>query len=228
VEIKQAAVAAFINANAGGARAVLTEVGVTPDLLRPDLQLAPAGVFWKVVPSSGEARIEERYWRFPLKPEDIRPQYRRARGQVLTYAAEGVRVKPQVYESRLNALILRAWQRLALAHFQQQHFAEAARLFETVVRYGDEEFSGNPELIHLLAISTYGAGQFDQAEPYLLKSVQISIRRENRATALFYLGEIASQRGDVEGSRRYREQALHVPGLDPATLRELERRKQGR
>jgi hypothetical protein len=228
LEIKQTAVAAFVNANAGGPRPILTEVGVRPDLLRPDLQIVPAGVFWKVIPSSGEARIEERYWKFPLEPEDIRPQYRRARGQEVTYAAEGVRVKPQVYEARIAALILRARQRLAMAHFQEQHFAEAARLFESIVRYSDEEFSENPEVLHLLAISTYGAGQFDRAEPYLRRSAQVSVRRENQATALYYLGEIAFLRGDLEGSRRYREQALQVPGLDPATLRELERRKQGR
>ncbi len=224
LEVKAIAVAAFINANAGGSRAVLTEVGPRPDLLRPDLQIVPAGVYWKILPANQPARIEERYWKFPIEPEEIRPLYRRARGQAVTYAPEGVGVKPEVYERRLAALILRARQRLAMAFFQEQRYADAARLCQSIVSYGDEELSGNPEVLHLLGISYYGAGQFDRAEPVLRKSVEVGLRKENQATALVYLSEIARRRGDLEGAKKLLDQARSIPGLDPAVLRALQGR----
>lgn len=223
-EIKQTAVAAFVNANAGGSRPLLTEVGVKTELLRPDLQQVPAGAYWKVLPAAAAASIEERYWKFPIEPEDVRPQYRRARGQELTFSAEGVGVKPQNYESRLVALLLRARQRLALAQLQQQRFLEAARLCESIVRLDQDEFNTNPEFIHQAAISYYGAGQRDRAEMFLQLSARVSVRKENQASALAYLSEIAAQKGDLDAARRYREQALSIPGLDPTYLRELRRR----
>jgi hypothetical protein len=54
--------------------------------------------------------------------------------------------------------------------------------------------------------------------------VEKSLRAENRATALFYLGDIARRSGDSEAASRYIEAALSVPGLDPAYRREMESR----
>jgi hypothetical protein len=222
LEIKQTAVAAFINANAGGYRPVLTEFAVRPELLRPDLQVVPAGVHWKILRADSEALIEDRYWKFPVQPEEVRPRYRRARGQEVTYAADGVRVKPQVYERRLLAQLLRARQRQAMVFFQQERFADAARVCQSIVDVDDEEFNSNPEFVHLLGISYYGAGRMDRAEPVLRLSAQISTRKENQATALFYLGDLARRRGDAETAKRYVDQARSIPGLDENVRRKLE------
>ncbi|HLY12393.1 MAG TPA: DUF2723 domain-containing protein [Planctomycetota bacterium] len=221
-DAKQLATAAFINANADGARPLLSEVAVLPELLRPDLTVVAAGVFLKIVPPGTPAALDERYWRFPIEPEELRPQYRRIRGQDVSYEADGVHVTPICYERRLAALILRARFRLALARFEGRQFVEAARLCQSIVDFGDDQFENSPEIIHLLAISYYGAGQGDRAEPALRRSVELSVRPENRATALYYLGELARKRGDSESAQRYVDQALAVPGVPPAYLRAMQ------
>jgi hypothetical protein len=222
VELKLLAVAAFINVNAASGRPILSEVLVQPDLLTPGLNLIPAGVFVKVLPPGSTAVAEERYWNFPIEPEQVKLLYRRARGQDLVYAPEGVQVKPQRYERRLAALILKARFRLALVRFEARKFAEAARLCQSIIDFDDEEFENSPEIVHLLAISYYGSGQLDRASRALLRSSQISVRKENRATAFLYLARIARSRGEEGAARGYLEQALAVPGLDESFRRELE------
>jgi len=221
-ERKQKATAAFINANAGGLRPIFCAFAVNPELLRPDLLMVPAGVHWKVVPRNAIPPVDVRHWRFPIEPEEIRPLYRRAHGQALASSADGVAVKPERYERRLSVLILNARYRLALAQLEAGQFAGAARLCQSIIDYGDEEFENNPEIIHLLGISTYAAGQTDRAEVVLRRSAEVSVRKENRATALFYLGEIAAKRGAAEEAQRYFDRAFAIPGLDPAVVRKME------
>jgi len=221
-DAKELATAAFINANADASRPILSELAVPPPLLRGDLSLVAAGVFLKVVPPGRPAQLDPGYWRFPIEPEAVRPLYRRSRGQEVLYAPEGVRVRPVPYERRLAALILRARFRLALARFEARNFADAARLCQSIIDFDDEEFENSPEIVHLLAISYYADRQLDRAVPALQRSSHIATRPEARATALFYLGEIAKKRGDPEAARSYLEQALAVPGLDPKVLREME------
>jgi hypothetical protein len=221
---KTLAVAAFVNANAGLSRPVFLDGLVPPEMLRPDLVALPAGVYWKIVPRSAAAGVDPRYWRFPVEPEQVRPQYRRARGQFVAEAPGGISVKPESYERRLAVLILRARIRLAHALTEQGQFARAARLCQSVINYDDPEIENNPEVIHLLGISYYAAGELDRAEPALELSARSGGRAESRATALFYLGEIRRKRGDPSGARRYFDQAVGVPGLDPAYVREMESR----
>jgi hypothetical protein len=222
VEVKHVATAAFINANAGGPRAIFCEFLVTPGLVRPDMMLAPAGVHFKVVPRASKLPVDLRYWKFPIEPEQVRPLYRRAHGQDSFTSSAGMTVTPAVYERRLAAMLLRARFHLALALTEQGQFAPAARLCQSIIDYDDEEFEKNPEIIHLLGISYYAAGQPEKAVPALRRSSEISIRKENRATAIFYLGDIARKSGDEAAARRYFEQALGIPGLDPAYVREME------
>src|SRR5262249_1199706 len=119
-------------------------------------------------------------------------------------------------------LILRARFRLALARFDARNFAEAARLCQSIINFDDAQFENNPEIVHLLAISYYGSGQSERAEPALRKSAAIAAPPENKAAALFYLGELARKQGDVESARRYQDEALAVPGVDPAVLRAIQ------
>jgi hypothetical protein len=223
-EIKKLAVAAFVNANAEGVRPIFTQLPVDPELLRPDYAQVPAGVYWKIVPREREAIVELRYWTFPVEPEQVRPRYRRARGQRVNHTPAGLDVKPERYERRLAVLILSARFRLALALLRKGDPAGSARLAQSILDYGDEEFSGNLEIIHHLGISYVAAGSPERAEPYLRISAEKSVRPESRATALYYLGEIARRKGDVDAARRLAEAALSVPGLDPAYRREMESR----
>jgi hypothetical protein len=218
---KQLGAAAFINANAG-ARPLFCEIAVAPQLLRDGLMLVPAGVHWKVVPAAASAPLPElKYWSFPIEPEQIRPLYRRARGQKVDAGPEGKDVQPQRYERRLAALILMARFRLALALTDHGQLAQAAKLCQSIIDYDDEEFESSPEIIHLLGIAYYGSGQLKEAVKPLQVSAQISRRKENKATALYYLGMIAKKRGDAAEAQRYLQEATSIPGLDPAYLRAM-------
>ena len=219
-DYKQVATAAFINANAG-LRPIFCEFLIAPDLLRGDFTMIPAGVHWKVVPRAAKTAVDLRYWQFPIQPEEIRPRYRRARGQELSTSATGA-VTPLVYERRLAAMILRARFQLALASMEIGQFAAAAKLCQSIIDFDDEEFRNNPEVIHLLGISYYAAGQPERADAALQHSAQFNPRKENRATALMYLGEIAKKKGDLQTAERCFSQALSIPGLDPAFIRKLE------
>jgi len=225
IEIKRLATAAFVNSNADGRRPIFTQQPILPELLRPDYSQVPAGIYWKVVPRARETSIDPRYWRFPIEPEQVRPRYRRARGQQVNSTPLGVEVKPEPYERRLAVLILAARNRLAQALLKQGDAAGAARLAQSIVDYGDEEFSNSPDIIHLLGIAWLAAGQIERAEPALKISAERSVRPESRATALCYLGEIAAKRGDTEAARQLMEAAMSVPGLDPAYRREIESRR---
>lgn len=222
LEFKQVATAAFINANAGGSRPIFSEIMVPFALLRPEILLIPAGVHWKVVPRSSPPAVDARYWSFPIEPEQIRPLYRRTRGQASRPGPAGMIYRPDAYERRLAVLILRARFRLALAQLEAKQFAAAARLCQSIIDYDDDEFESNPEIVHTLGISYYAAGVMDKAELVLRRSAEVSVRTENRATALFYLGDIARKRGNEGLARRYFDQALSVPGLDPAHVRQLQ------
>jgi len=221
VEAKPLAAAAFINANAG-ARPIFCEIVIPPDLLHDGLMMVPAGVHWKVVPRAATSPLPDlQYWSFPVQPEEVRPLYRRARGQKLTVTPDGVAVQPQRYERRLAALILMARFRLALALTDHGQFAQAAKLCQSIIDYDDEEFESNPEIIHLLGITYYASKQLDKAEKPLQVSAEVSRRKENKATALYYLGMIAKKRGDLPAAQRYFQAATSIPGLDPATLRAI-------
>jgi len=224
VEQKQRATAAFINANAAGSRPLFCLFPVKPELLHPDLLMIPAGVHWKVVRRDAIPPVQDHYWKFPIEPEQIRSLYRRARGQAVKALPTGVEVKPEHYERRLAAILLDARFRLAMARLEEGNAGAAAALCQSVINYDDEEFENNPEIVHLLGISYYAAGQIERAERPLRRSVEISVRTESRATALLYLGEIAAKRGATEESRRCFEQALSLPGLNPAWRRTMEER----
>jgi hypothetical protein len=222
-ESGEVAIAAFINANADGGRPIFCVRRPAPELIRRDYQLIPAGVNWKLIPRTADALPDSRYWRFPIEPEQVRSQVRRVRCQNVQYTPQGVVVKPEGNERRLLSMLLLSRFRLALALTERGQFAQAARLCQTVVAL-DEEFRENPEIVHLLAISLHASGEDAKAEPALRRSVEISVRPQNRATATFYLGEIARKRGDEAGALRYFRDAVATPGLDDATRREIESR----
>ena len=215
--------AAFLNANADLRRALFCDRIVPMELLRPGYTLIPAGVNWKLVPQGPEAVLDARYWSFPVEPEKIRIGSRRARGQKLTVRGGTLEVEPQRYEERLRSQLVLARVHLAIAQTERGQFPQAARLCESVVALGPEYWA-NPEIVHLLGISLYAAGESSRAERALRRSVEIAVLPKNRATACVYLGEISRARGDPAEARRWFESALAVPGLDEGTRRQIESR----
>jgi hypothetical protein len=219
---KDAAAAAFLRAHAGLARPVFVERMLPLSMVPPGYTLIPSGATWKLVPQA-ESTLDARYWKFPVEPEEIPVGTRRARGQKISLVAGSVEVQPQRYEERLRSLLVLSRYHLAKAQTERGQFAHAARLCESIMAL-DPEYWNNAEFVHSLAISLYAAGDKAKAERALRRSAEISTSASHRATARFYLGDLARARGDEAGARHWFEEALSVPGLEPATRAEIESR----
>jgi tetratricopeptide (TPR) repeat protein len=219
---KEVASAAFLNANADCGRPLFCETAVPLDLLRPGYTLVPAGAVWKFVRQGASAELEPRYWRFPIEPERIEVGARRARGQKVS-GTEEIRVQPQRYEERLVNLLAMARFHLAMGLTEKGRYAAAANLCDSVLALSPE-YRESPEIVHIAGISHHAAGEDGPAEPLLRKSVETGTVPRNRASACFYLGEIARKKGDEAEAQRWFGKALGIPGLDDATRREIESR----
>jgi hypothetical protein len=219
---KDVAVAAFLGANLGLGRPLFCERLIPLEMMPRGFTLIPTGVIWKVVPLDATT-LDPRYWRFPVEPENIPVGSRRARGQKVTTTGGSVEVEPQRYEERLRGLLVMARFHLAMAQVERGQFRKAAALCESIIAL-DPVYWDNAEIVHLLGISLHAAGEREKAERALRRSSEISPSARNRATARFYLGQIAKARGDAAEAARWFEAALSVPGLDAATRREIESR----
>jgi len=222
-ERRDIALAAFLNANSNGHRSVFSERLVPLELIRPGHTLVPAGVSWKLVRQGPEATIDSRYWSFPLEPEQIQVGSRRARGQKITQAVGTLEVEPQRYEERLRSQLVLARFHLAMALTERGQYSQASRLCESIMAL-DAEYWSNPDMVHVLAISLHAAGEAAKAEKALRRSLEISVLPRNRATASYYLGELARTRGQEAEAERWFQSALTIPGLDEGTRRQIESR----
>jgi tetratricopeptide (TPR) repeat protein len=222
-EKREIAVAAFLNANAEGRRPLFCERLVPLDFLRPDFTLVPAGVIWKLVRRGPSDALDLKYWKFPVEPEELSGKDRRLRGQKLKVSDTGIDVSPQSYEERLRNVLVMGRFHLAMAMTERGHYLQAGRLCQSILALG-QEYGNNAEIVHLTGISFHAAGQEEQAEPALRRSSEISPSAARRATATFYLGEIARKKGREPDAQRLFRQALDTPGLDDATRREIESR----
>jgi hypothetical protein len=220
---KDLATAAFLNANAGCGRPLFCEQIVPLELIRPDYTLVPAGATWKLLPQGAAAVLDRRYWKFPIEPEQMPSRLRRARGQKVKWTAAALEVEPERYEERLSFLIVMARLHLAMALTERGDYLPAANLCGSILAL-DSKYWSAPEVVHHYAISLHAAGDSAKAEPALRRSAEISVIPRSRATASFYLGEIARKRGNEAEALRCFGQSLSTPGLDDATRREIESR----
>jgi hypothetical protein len=220
---KEVASAAFLNANAECGKPLFCEQLVPLDLLRPGYTLIPAGAVWKFVRQEPPAELEPRYWKFPIEPERIDLGARRARGQKVGSATEEFSVQPQRYEERLLNLLAMARFHLAMSLTEKGRFAPAATLCDSVLALSPQ-YRESPEIVHIAGISHHAAGNAAKAEPLLRRSVEIGTIPRHRASASYYLGEIARKKGDEAEAQRWFATALGIPGLDEATRREIESR----
>jgi hypothetical protein len=217
------AIAAFLNANAECGRPLFCEPFVPLELLRPGFTLLPAGAVWKFVRQGAAAELDARYWKFPIEPERVPVGLRRARGQKVGSTSDEYSVRPQRYEERLVHLLGNARFHLAMALTEKGRYAPAAKLCDSVLALGPE-FEESAEIVHIAGISHHAAGNDVRAEPLLRKSVEIGSIPRNRASACFYLGEIARKKGEAAEAERWFARALDIPGLDEPTRREIESR----
>lgn len=220
---KEVAAAAFLNANAECGKPLFCDQFVPLELLRPGYTLIPAGAVWKFVRQGPETELNARYWKFPIEPEQIPVGLRRARGQKVSSTTDEYSVKPQRYEERLVNLLANARFHLAMGLTEKGRYAPAANLCDSILALSPE-FGESPEIVHIAAISHHAAGNDVKAEPLLRRSVEIGTIPRNRASACFYLGEIARKKGDEAEAQRWFGRALGIPGLDEATRREIQSR----
>ena len=221
-DLKDAAIAAFLNAQAETGRPLFTDRILSAAMLRPDMILAPAGVLWKLVPRDAVTEVDSKYWKFPIEPEQLRGRLRRERGQNVTYHAGRIEVKPQSYERRLTGLLLQARFNLAMVRMEQNQVPAAVGLLESIVAV-DGEYLNHASVAYVLGIWAYMQGQFDRAEPLFRRASESGPRPDWRTKALFYRAMIVRKRGDEPEAQRLLRAALATPGLDDAGRAAIEK-----
>jgi hypothetical protein len=159
------AAAAFAAAQAPSGRPVYFEVPPPEEMLQGAGRLVPAGPLYRLAPPD-RVEIDPRAWELPLKPEEVRARYRRARGQQVLETPDGPRTRPEAYERRLFVLLLRARMHLAEWKFARGEYAPAASLYESILAL-DPETHDLPEVLYPLAVSYRALGRPERARPLL-------------------------------------------------------------
>ncbi len=220
-DLPDAATAAFLNANLDCGHPLFTDRAAAQPMLRPDAMLVPAGALWKCVRRGPAPPLEQRYWSFPIEPEQVRERLRRERAQSVEWTKDGLTVKPVSYEHRLISLLLRARINLARALAERAQFEGAAKLFGSVLAL-DPKLGEEFAVAHFAGLSYQALGQFDRAELLLRRSSEAGNLPDWRATALFARGEIARKKGDEAGARRLCQEAVGLPGISETLRVKLE------
>ncbi len=209
--------AAYLNANAGEARAVYVEEPPPEGMLRPGLVLVPAGPVWRAA-RRGAERLED--WPLGLEPEEVRGRFRRARGQAVERGGMKTSYRAEPYERRLFVALLRARLLRAEWHFARRELSRAAELYAAILR-ADPETGGLEEVVYPLAVSLLATGNATAAEPLLLRTLEIARHPPTRAGAFLHLGDLARARGQAERASAAYRAGLAVPGIDERVRKEL-------
>jgi hypothetical protein len=151
--------AAFIHANAGIGRPLYVEEPPPPAMLPSGLALAPAGPLWRIV-RRGEERLED--WPLSPEPEELKPLFRRARGQVAEREPSGTTYRAEPYERRLFAALLRARLMRAEWHIGRREFERAEPLYASILR-ADAETASLPEVVNPLGAARLHLGDAARA-----------------------------------------------------------------
>lgn len=217
------ALAAFANANAAADPPVFFERPPSPEMLRPEWTLEPAGHLLKLV-RRGQQGLDVRYWTTPIEAEGLPALYRRPRGQFLQAIPGGLAVRPESYEHRLLRVLLRArknradW--LALTG-TLDGFRRSAELYESILAL-DPWMAEDPGAVVPLAKAHFGERRYDLAEPWLLKSLRLSLPPAIRAQICCLLAEIYRTWNRPDEVRAWSNQALAIPELPLELRKKLE------
>jgi len=225
-------VLAFLNANADLLRErpiYLQRVPSTTSALRPDVALVPSGILQRLVPRGGEAATPfERS--IPLEPAELLPRRRRERGQQILAGPDGLHVQPEAYEDRLfSALVkVRRGEAERLSRSAVPADLERAVAIYTSLRQVDPLSRSNRSLalslIGCLVRLGRGAEELELLDALLRSDPPAELRAEGACLR----GEILRGLGRRADAERSFQEALAVPGLDPAQHADLERRAKAR
>jgi len=217
------AVAAFASENIGKVPAVFSDVRPSREFLRGDLEIVAAGMLWKIAPRE-QAVIDLRYWDYPVRPEDIPRQGRRARGHWGYLTAEGTEMRPELYEDRFFLPLL--WAQVRLGDWMlPKDTARALETYKAVLKVYPDALLDSHFAYHLgLAFYTTGRrGESAQVWDDLLKLKPPS---EIGAFVQFYMGELHRDVGRPDQAVQYYRSALSS-SPPPELKRAIEERLSG-
>jgi tetratricopeptide (TPR) repeat protein len=166
----ETAKAAFVNAVVSY-RPVYLEEPLPQEMIRPDYVMVPAGPLTKVVPRGNES-VDLQDWSFPITPEQVRARYRRERGVSVQRSEDGFSRRQDPYERRLFVALLRSL--VSLAHWQAAHgeFAQARRLYESILRV-DPETAQLSEVLYPLGVCYQALGDVTKARELFIQTLSL-------------------------------------------------------
>jgi hypothetical protein len=212
--------AAFANANVGPLRPVYFERPPLPGLIREDYHLVPAGSLMKMVPRGSDGGAPGATG-IPQPPEELRGSWRRARGQWLDVRPDGVRFRREPYERRLFMMQLRALLLAAEWRLLKGAPGETEALLARIARLDADLGAGiDVALLHGRALAALGRAA--EARARLETAFADPEGGAARAEAAALRADLAV---DPAEARAWLENALAVPGIDPALRAALERRR---
>lgn len=215
-----AILAGLARANAGSGRPIYMESDTA--LLGPGLQLIPAGMLWKLAPSSASPVPDVGSWKLPFTLETALAMPRDRRRAQLPLRGEGgeLRVLPMSYRERIREFLLAVRQREAYAEHLRGG-AEAARrsiaLYEGIIAEEPAE-AKRPEILLPLAGNWLALERPDRAEPLLRSLLDPEVPGAMAAAASLELAGLLERSGRRDEARAVLLRASKRSGI-PAELR---------
>lgn len=220
IDEEEAEIARFINSNLEIGRPIFCSREISPRLLQRGWSMIPAGAIWKL--ERRGALPDLKYWTLPVEPEAVAGRMGRPRGQRRVLTPQGEELRPQAYEERLLAVLIRARLSKARLLLSQGDGAGAAALGESILSL-EEGSRRDVDLLDLVSLAWIKAGDDVKADAALKREAE-STTGPFQAKAILLRGDLARRRKDEPAARALYLQALAVPGLDPGQRGELEAR----
>jgi tetratricopeptide (TPR) repeat protein len=168
----------------------------------------PAGAIEELL-RKGTEHLNPFYWDTPLRAADVRPRFRRNRGQHVTFSRDGIEVEPEPYEQRLFGVLLRAQEHLGSAYLvarTPEGHRRAAETLEAVLAT-EPSMERSLKTVYPLAQAYLGMGRIDRAETLFRKTLTLSPSPRVEANAADFLAQICDRTGRAAEALRWRSQA---------------------
>ena len=165
-------------------------------------------------------RMPFRPWEEPIPAEQLPKYFRRERGQFVEHRSGEVRVRPEPYEKRLLRVLLLARKNLADVLAREGNLAEAARLYESILRL-DPWMAEEVSVVYPLAVVEVGLKRYDLAELRFKKALSLELSAAKRAEAYYFLAALCGNRPEAA---EWKAKALASPDLSPELRAKIEGR----
>lgn len=175
-------------------------------------RVVPVGPLFRLPRPEETTEIEE--WKEPLPAEQIPGLFRRERGQFVERRGEKLLVRPEAYERRLLRALLLARKNKADVRARQGKHAEAAVLYESILRL-DPWMNEEASSVFPLAVIYVGLQRYEEAEAMFRKALALELEPAKRAEAYYFLTALCGNRPEAA---EWKAKALASPAL-PAELR---------